>query len=175
MLLIPPFTIIFQAKITIAKRLQLSALFSLGILLVAVSVVRIIQGSGSTKIQLNRSLWASLETLVASIVATIPALYTIIRQHKSSQSSSYEMDGYGTSGRSRIKSVTTTSTRNRGVAANVITGRLAYKASAWVELGEASNGGSNDGREHLGESDAAKGILVETRIRHDMRDKNDIE
>ncbi|KAH8649010.1 hypothetical protein BGZ61DRAFT_469630 [Ilyonectria robusta] len=175
MLLIPPFTVIFRAKITIAKRLQLSALFSLGLFLLIVSVVRIMQGSGNTKIQLNRTLWASLETLVASIVATIPALYTMIRQHKSSQSSGYEMSGYGTGGRSRVQGLTTTSTCNRGVAVGAIPDRLASKVSTWVELGEASNRGSNDGKEYIGEGDSAKGILVETRIRHDTTDKNDIE
>ncbi|KAH7303764.1 hypothetical protein B0I35DRAFT_364319 [Stachybotrys elegans] len=168
MLLVPPFAVIFRAKTTIAKRLQLSALFSLGFFLLAVSVVRIMQGSGNTKIQLNRTLWASLETLVASVVATIPALYTMIRQRKSSQSSSYEMSGFGTGDRSRIQNLTTTSTSNQGVAVGAIPDRLAYKARTWVELGEASNGGSSDGREHISESDSAKGILVETRIRHDI-------
>ncbi|KAH7302939.1 hypothetical protein B0I35DRAFT_321850, partial [Stachybotrys elegans] len=102
MLLIPPSRYITKFPFaTMSRRLQLSALFSLGFFLLAVSVVRIMQGSGNTKIQLNRTLWASLETLVASIVATIPALYTMIRQRKSSQSSSYEMSGFGTGGRSR--------------------------------------------------------------------------
>lgn len=68
--------------------MQLCSLFSIGIFLVAVSVVRIIQGVPHARSQLSRTVWGSIETLFASIVAQVPTLYTLLRN--STQNSSYQ-------------------------------------------------------------------------------------
>ena len=70
------------------RKAQLCSLFSIGIFLVAVSVVRIIQGVPHARTQLSRTVWGSIETLFASIVAQVPIMYTLLRNTK--QNSSYQ-------------------------------------------------------------------------------------
>lgn len=52
------------------------ALFSIGIFLVAISIIRIIQGKDS-RVQRGHTLWASLEILFAVIVAVTPTIYAL--------------------------------------------------------------------------------------------------
>lgn len=52
------------------------ALFSIGVFLVVISIIRIVQGIGS-RAQRGHTLWASLEILLAVIVAVTPTIYTL--------------------------------------------------------------------------------------------------
>lgn len=52
------------------------ALFSIGIFLVAISIIRIIQGKDS-RAQRGHTLWASLEILLAVVVAVTPTIYAL--------------------------------------------------------------------------------------------------
>lgn len=52
------------------------ALFSIGIFLVAISIIRIIRGKDS-RVQRGHTLWASLEILLAVIVAVTPTIYAL--------------------------------------------------------------------------------------------------
>ncbi|KAJ4366104.1 COPII coat GTPase [Neocucurbitaria cava] len=75
MLLALPLPPLFHAKTTLSKRLRLLSLFSLGFFLIAVSIVRMVQGNKNARIQLSRTMWASIETLFASVVAMGPAIH----------------------------------------------------------------------------------------------------
>ncbi|KAF3285536.1 hypothetical protein TWF970_010580 [Orbilia oligospora] len=109
MLIAVPFPLVFKAKIPLARRLQLCGLFSLGFFLVAICVPRLIQGTNHSRVQLSRTLWASIETLFASIVAMVPTIYVLYRRGDESSyylSSTGPKSGLtgGTGGKSYIRS-----------------------------------------------------------------------
>lgn len=58
------------------RRLRVLFLFSIGVFLVAISVIRIVQGKDS-RLQRGHTLWASLEILLAVIVAVTPTVYAL--------------------------------------------------------------------------------------------------
>jgi hypothetical protein len=58
------------------RRLRVLFLFSIGIFLVAISIIRIVQGKDS-RVQRGHTLWASLEILFAAIVAVTPTIYAL--------------------------------------------------------------------------------------------------
>ena len=58
------------------QRLRIMFLFSIGLFLIAVSIMRIILGKGS-RVQSAHTLWASLEILFAVIVAVTPTFYAL--------------------------------------------------------------------------------------------------
>jgi hypothetical protein len=111
MLLALPFPILFHAKTTLSKRLRLLSLFSLGFFLIAVSIVRMIQGNKNARIQLSRTMWASIETLFASIVAMVPALYILLRPKLSG--TSYYLSSDGRTHPSHLQSGTLQSSNGR--------------------------------------------------------------
>lgn len=76
MLMALSFTLIFSVKVPTIQRLRVMALFSIGIFLVAISIIRIIQGKDS-RVQRGHTLWASLEILLAVIVAVTPTIYAL--------------------------------------------------------------------------------------------------
>lgn len=63
------------------------ALFSIGIFLVAISIIRIIQGKDS-RVQRGHTLWASLEILLAVVVAVTPTIYAL--SHGRHEDSSFD-------------------------------------------------------------------------------------
>lgn len=70
------------------------ALFSIGIFLVAISVIRIIQGKNS-RIQRGHTLWASLEILLAVVVAVTPTIYALAHgRHEDSSFDRTRMSEY---------------------------------------------------------------------------------
>ena len=74
------------------RKAQLCSLFSIGFFLIAISIVRIVQSFPSARIQFIRTLWGSLETVFATIVAQVPTLYTLLR--RDAQHSSYTANTY---------------------------------------------------------------------------------
>ncbi|KAJ4411547.1 hypothetical protein N0V91_001332 [Didymella pomorum] len=76
MLMALPFTLICSVHVPITQRLRVMALFSIGIFLVAISIIRIVQGKDS-RVQRGHTLWASLEVLLAVIVAVTPTIYAL--------------------------------------------------------------------------------------------------
>lgn len=100
-----PFSLIMSVTIEFWKRLRILFLFSIGVFLVAVSIIRITIGKGS-RVQRAHTLWASLEILCAVIVAVTPTLYALLRNRH--EDSSY--------GRSQFDLHTTTSRTKRGSA-----------------------------------------------------------
>ncbi|KAF9691273.1 hypothetical protein EKO04_010649 [Ascochyta lentis] len=82
-----PFTLICSVTISMTQRLRVLFLFSIGIFLVAISIIRIIQGKDS-RVQRGHTLWASLEVLFAVIVAVTPTIYALA--HDRHEESSFD-------------------------------------------------------------------------------------
>ncbi|KAK6346145.1 hypothetical protein TWF730_010477 [Orbilia blumenaviensis] len=80
MLLALPFPLLFMARVPWEKRIRLCALFSIGFFLIAICLVRMVQGLRQAHFQLSRTMWASIETLFATIVACAPTIYCHIRR-----------------------------------------------------------------------------------------------
>ncbi|UPX19714.1 uncharacterized protein EKO05_0009968 [Ascochyta rabiei] len=80
-----PFTLICSVTISTTQRLRVLFLFSIGIFLIAISIVRIVKGKGS-RVQSSHTVWASLEVLLAVVVAVAPTIYALAhgRQEDSS-------------------------------------------------------------------------------------------
>lgn len=58
------------------RRLQYIALFSIGLLLIAIAIVRLPYYTSSTA-QVNRNTWGSVEEFFAAFVANVPTLFTL--------------------------------------------------------------------------------------------------
>ncbi|KAK6511252.1 hypothetical protein TWF481_000173 [Arthrobotrys musiformis] len=84
MLLALPFPLLFMARVPWEKRIRLISLFSLGFFLLAICIVRMVQGLIHAHFQLSRTMWASVEMLFATIVACSPSIYCHIRRGRES-------------------------------------------------------------------------------------------
>jgi hypothetical protein len=138
LLMAVPFSLIMSVRIPIMQRLRILLLFSIGLFLISISIIRILEGRGS-RTQAGHTLWASLEVLFATIVAVTPTIYALARN-------TCDETAYG---KSHV------SARNSG--SRIHTGSVAdddkYTARIWTEL----EGGSI--RE---DSTSVTGILVRT-------------
>ncbi|CAO2657800.1 Nn.00g070600.m01.CDS01 [Neocucurbitaria sp. VM-36] len=164
MLLALPFPLLFHAKTTLSKRLRLLSLFSLGFFLIAVSIVRMIQGNKNARIQLSRTMWASIETLFASMVAMVPALYILLRPKM--HDTSYSLSSDGRTHPSQSQGVTFTRSKVRpskswrqspshhshGLSSGTMESR------AWTELRSVERQDAEDA--------STKGILAVTTVTH---------
>ena len=73
-----PLIIIFSVRVSVLNRLRLLFLFSVGIFLVIVSMLRIKEGYNSWQ-QKDQTLWSSLEVLLSVTVAVTPTVYGLVR------------------------------------------------------------------------------------------------
>ncbi|KAK6352912.1 hypothetical protein TWF696_004909 [Orbilia brochopaga] len=80
MLLALPFPLLFMARVPWKKRIRLCAVFSLGFFLVATCVIRMTQGLMHGNFQPQRGMWASIEVLIATVVACGPSMYCTLRR-----------------------------------------------------------------------------------------------
>ncbi|KAF3907433.1 hypothetical protein ABW21_db0206700 [Orbilia brochopaga] len=80
MLLALPFPLLFMARVPWKKRIRLFAVFSLGFFLVATCIIRMTQGLMHDHFQSQRSMWASIEVLIATVVACGPSMYCTLRR-----------------------------------------------------------------------------------------------
>jgi hypothetical protein len=70
-----PMPFLLRMRRSLIERLQLTALFSIGVFLIAVALIRL-PVWGSTA-QVNRNTWGSVEQFAAALVANVPTLYTL--------------------------------------------------------------------------------------------------
>jgi hypothetical protein len=82
LLIILPFPALFEIRRSFSAKLRLFSLFSLGIFLVIITVIRLPLNFNHGTYQVNRTTWASVESFVAAFVANIPTLYTLRRRPK---------------------------------------------------------------------------------------------
>lgn len=149
LLMIVPFTLIIKVKISLMQRLRILLLFSVGIVLIAISIIRIIRGRDSTT-QAGHTLWASLEVLFAVIVAVTPTIYALARNIREDTTYSKSHMSMQTPG-------------SRTYPGSVVDGDK-YTARVWTEL--------EDGVSRRDDMSVDR-ILVfeETRVeRHDAKD-----
>jgi hypothetical protein len=137
LLMAVPFSLIMSVKIPIMQRLRILLLFSVGLLLISISIIRIMEGRGS-RTQAGHTLWASLEVLFATIVAVTPTIYALARNTR-------EETTYG-------KSVTMGNVGSRMHPGSVAEGDK-YTARIWTELEDGSTREDNT---------SVTGILVRT-------------
>ncbi|KAI0414847.1 hypothetical protein F5X98DRAFT_377290 [Xylaria grammica] len=86
MLFFQPILLILGAPISKWERAWLSLfglgamlVFGLGALLIAVEVIRLVEGLPFTNVILNRIVWGSIEVAIAASVATLPSIYILMR------------------------------------------------------------------------------------------------
>lgn len=63
--------------LTIHRKVQLIALFSIGFILVAMTIARLGENLTTGALQINRTIWASVEAFAGAFVANTPTLYTL--------------------------------------------------------------------------------------------------
>ncbi|RYP43550.1 hypothetical protein DL768_009869 [Monosporascus sp. mg162] len=79
-LLLVPFPVIAKANIPHPKRIRVIAIFGLGFFLVGVNILRLNHGlHPNDSYYSGRSIWCSIEIIVAMIVANSPAIYILLR------------------------------------------------------------------------------------------------
>ncbi|KAF5580671.1 uncharacterized protein FSUBG_13327 [Fusarium subglutinans] len=89
-LLILPFPTLAVARLNTRTKIQLGILFSIGLLVIAITIVRIPLILNDSMSQKARSTWATIEILCSCIVANTPFFYGLLRelgQHKGTQPS----------------------------------------------------------------------------------------
>ncbi|BCS17822.1 uncharacterized protein APUU_10650S [Aspergillus puulaauensis] len=76
MLILLPMPWLLRVRKSWWKRLQYISLFSIGLLLIAIAIVRLPYYASSTA-QVNRNTWGSVEEFFAAFVANVPTLFTL--------------------------------------------------------------------------------------------------
>lgn len=76
MLIILPLPVIFKLKAPPSRKAQLIILFTLGIFIILITIIRLPINSHNATSQVNRTTWASTELLTAAIVVNAPTLYS---------------------------------------------------------------------------------------------------
>jgi hypothetical protein len=138
LLMAVPFSLILSVRIPIMQRLRILLLFSIGLFLISISIIRILEGRGS-RTQAGHTLWASLEVLFATIVAVAPTIYALARNTR-------DVTSYDTS----HASVPHPSSR---IVTESIGDGDKYTARIWTEL---EDGSTRD------DTTSVTGILVRT-------------
>ncbi len=75
MLLALPLPVLISLRTPLWTKLRLSFLCTLGLVIIAVTIVRLPINHLNAAVQANRSLWASTELLAAAVVVNTPVLY----------------------------------------------------------------------------------------------------
>lgn len=75
MLLVLPIPVVWSLKATWQRKVQLLCLFTLGIFIIAITLVRLPINAINIDSQLNRTTWVSIELLTAAVVVNAPSIY----------------------------------------------------------------------------------------------------
>ncbi|MCJ1369066.1 hypothetical protein MMC20_000274 [Loxospora ochrophaea] len=79
MLIFLPLPLLLKIKLPFAQKFQLFFLFSLGFLIIGITIARLTENSEHSTSQADRVTYASAEILVAAFVVHAPTLYTLLR------------------------------------------------------------------------------------------------
>ncbi|KAF8536964.1 hypothetical protein BDD12DRAFT_795624 [Trichophaea hybrida] len=77
-LMVIPLPIVFQARLPVMRKIQLTLLFSVSLFVVSITVIRMPIIIGDNVLQNSRSLWASIEVMTACLVANAPVLNSFL-------------------------------------------------------------------------------------------------
>ncbi|QPC70655.1 hypothetical protein HYE68_001407 [Fusarium pseudograminearum] len=81
-LIILPFPMLRHLRLDLKEKLQLGFLFSVGAVLVAITILRLPLILNQSVSQRSRSMWASIEILCSCIVANTPFFYALVKDLK---------------------------------------------------------------------------------------------
>ncbi|KPM43824.1 hypothetical protein AK830_g2811 [Neonectria ditissima] len=95
MLLVLPMPLVISLKTAWQRKAQLSALFTLGIFIIAITIIRLPINASNKDSQINRTTWASTELLTAAIVVNAPTIYGLWNKRRQAKSES-RSQGTGT-------------------------------------------------------------------------------
>jgi hypothetical protein len=73
-----PLPIVFQARLPVMRKIQLTLLFSVSLFVVSITIIRMPIIIGDNVLQKSRSLWASIEVMAACLVANAPVLNSFL-------------------------------------------------------------------------------------------------
>ncbi|KAM0322191.1 hypothetical protein ACHAQA_009681 [Verticillium albo-atrum] len=110
MLLVLPIPLVVSMKAAWKLKMQLYALFLLGVFIIAITIIRLPINANNKDSQVNRSTWASTELLAAAFVVNAPTLYGLWNKKRQAKSSS---NSHGTGGLSNYGMGTTVSTARK--------------------------------------------------------------
>ncbi|WYZ35928.1 hypothetical protein EsH8_X_000575 [Colletotrichum jinshuiense] len=95
MLLVLPLPLVFSLKTPWQRKVQLYALFTLGVFIIAITVIRLPINITNKDSQINRTTWASTELFTAAVVVNAPTIYGLWNKRRQAKTSS---KSHGTSG-----------------------------------------------------------------------------
>lgn len=98
MLLVLPIPIVAKLQAPWRRKAQLYSLFTLGIFIIVITIVRLPINSINKDSQVNRTTWASTELLTAAIVVNAPALYGLWNNRRREKSQESQRNRGGASG-----------------------------------------------------------------------------
>ncbi|KAK5995606.1 hypothetical protein PT974_04020 [Cladobotryum mycophilum] len=94
MLLVLPVPVIFGIRAPWQRKLQLTCLFTLGIFIILITIIRLPINSGQKHSQISRTTWASTELLTSALVVNAPTLYGLWNKRRREKYESARKKGY---------------------------------------------------------------------------------
>ncbi|KAL5339731.1 hypothetical protein BJX70DRAFT_145388 [Aspergillus crustosus] len=101
LLILLPMPWLLRVRKSWMKRLQYVGLFSVGLLLIAIAIVRLPYYNRNTA-QVNRNTWGSVEEFFAAFVANVPTLFTLRKDPKKEKDIPAHVSGSSSRGRQRF-------------------------------------------------------------------------
>ncbi|KAK1141909.1 hypothetical protein N8T08_008422 [Aspergillus melleus] len=95
MLIALPVPVLVMVKRSLAEKLQLAALFAIGLFIVVITIIRLPQNAQHSTVQVNRTTWANVELFAAAIVSNAPVLYGFYRGSRENSRSRATNTGTG--------------------------------------------------------------------------------
>lgn len=99
MLLVLPIPLVVSLKTIWQRKAQLIALFTLGIFIIAITIIRLPINASNKDSQINRTTWASTELLTAALVVNAPTIYGLWNKRRQAKSESRSQGTAGLSHR----------------------------------------------------------------------------
>jgi hypothetical protein len=93
MLLVMPLPVILKLKAPLRRKVQLVSLFTLGIFIIAITIIRLPINSQNATSQVSRTTWASTELLTSAFVVNAPTLYSFWNKWRREKSGPREQGG----------------------------------------------------------------------------------
>ncbi|KAL4872099.1 hypothetical protein BDV12DRAFT_6316 [Aspergillus spectabilis] len=101
LLILLPMPWLLRVRKSWMKRLQYVGLFSVGLLLIAIAIVRLPYYNSSTA-QVNRNTWGSVEEFFAAFVANVPTLFTLRKDPNKQKAQPSHISGSSSKARPRF-------------------------------------------------------------------------
>lgn len=104
MLLLLPLPTLFSLQTLLKRKLRLMLICTLGIFIIAITLIRLPINALNASVQANRTVWASTELLTAAIVANAPNLYGAVNKARRGSQAIFDATKQETRGASTAES-----------------------------------------------------------------------